>query len=50
MAGTEDDLAAVLADPRRAAANALAVERMLAARAQLVDVLPAPGRARPAAR
>src|SRR5215470_16720902 len=41
MAGTEDDLVAVLADPRRAAANALAVERMFAVRAQLVDVLPA---------
>ena len=32
MAGTEDDLAAVAADPRRAAANALAVELMFAAR------------------
>ena len=41
MAGIEEDLVTVLADPRRAAANALAVERMLAARAQLVDVLPA---------
>src|SRR5690348_9490747 len=41
MAGTEEDLVAVLADPRRAAANELAVERMFAARAQLVDVLPA---------
>src|SRR5262249_35390490 len=41
MAGTEEDLVTVLADPRRAAANALAVERMLAARAQLVDMLPA---------
>ena len=40
MAGTEADLATVLADPRRAAANALAVARMLAVRAQLVDVLP----------
>src|SRR5215470_12320885 len=41
MAGTEEDVVAVLADPRRAAANALAVERMLAVRAQLVDVLAA---------
>ncbi len=41
MAGVEEDLVTVLADPRRAAANALAVERMFAARAQLVDVLPA---------
>ena len=41
MAGIEEDLVTVLADPRRAAANALAVERMFAARAQLVDVLPA---------
>ncbi len=41
MAGVDEDLVAVLADPRRAAANALAVERMFAARAQLVDVLPA---------
>ncbi len=31
----------VLADPRRAAANALAAQRMLAVRAQLVDVRPA---------
>jgi hypothetical protein len=41
LPGTEADLAAVLADPRRAAANALAVERMLAVRAQLVDVVQA---------
>jgi Protein of unknown function (DUF1116) len=41
MAGVEDDLVPVLSDPRRTAANALAVERMLAVRAQLVDVLPA---------
>jgi hypothetical protein len=34
-------LQAVLADPRRAAANTLAVERMLAVRARLVDVRPA---------
>ena len=30
MAGVEDDLVPVLSDPRRTAANALAVERMLA--------------------
>jgi hypothetical protein len=41
MPGTEADLAAVLADPRRSAANALAVQRMLAVRAQLVDVVQA---------
>ncbi len=41
MAGTADDLATVLRDPRRAAANELAVRRMFGARAQLVDVLPA---------
>jgi hypothetical protein len=41
MAGTEVDLVTVLADRRRADANALAVGRMLAARAQLVDLLPA---------
>ena len=41
MAGVEDDLLTVLADPRRVAANAAAVERMFAARAHLVDVLPA---------
>src|SRR5262249_61111591 len=41
MAGTEEDIVTVLADPRRAAANAQAVERMFAVRAQLVDVLPA---------
>jgi hypothetical protein len=41
MRGTEADLTAVLADPRRAAANALALRRMLAARAQLVDVVQA---------
>lgn len=38
---TSTALAAVLADPRREAANALAVERMLAVRAHLVDVVPA---------
>jgi hypothetical protein len=36
-----DDLAQVLADPRRVAANALALERMLAAGARVVDVRPA---------
>jgi len=41
MTGTEADLAAILADPRRSAANALAVQRMLAVRAQLVDVVQA---------
>lgn len=39
--GTADDVARVLADPRRPTANALAVERMLAAGAELVDVRPA---------
>jgi len=38
MPGTEADLVTVLADPRRARANADAVRRMLAVRAQLVDV------------
>ncbi len=41
MPGTEEDLARVLDDPRRVAANSTAVERMLASGAQLVDVLPA---------
>ncbi len=41
MPGTEADLATVLADPRRGAANAVAVQRMLAVRAQLVDVVQA---------
>jgi hypothetical protein len=41
MPGTELDLATVLADPRRAAANAEAVRRMVAAGADLVDVRPA---------
>jgi hypothetical protein len=41
MAGSEADLARVLNDPRRPAANAAAVERMLATSARLVDVLPA---------
>jgi hypothetical protein len=41
MPGTESELARVLADPRRVAANAAALERMLASRAHLVDVRPA---------
>jgi uncharacterized protein DUF1116 len=41
MPGTEADLAAVMADPRRRDANAEAVRRMLGVRAQLVDVRPA---------
>jgi len=41
MPGTEADIGTVLADPRRAAANSLAVRRMLAVRAQLVDVVQA---------
>src|SRR3954463_12452888 len=41
MAGTDADLVRVLADPRREAANATAVDRMLSSGAQLVDVLPA---------
>ena len=41
MPGTEADLALVLADQRRAAANALAVDRMLRVRAHLVDVVKA---------
>ena len=41
MAGVADDLVPVLSDPRRTAANALAVSRMLSVRAQLVDVVPA---------
>jgi Protein of unknown function (DUF1116) len=39
--GTENDLVRILADPRRADANASACARMLAAEAQLVDVRPA---------
>jgi hypothetical protein len=39
--GTEQQLARVLADPRHAAANAQAVDRMLTAGAELVDVRPA---------
>ncbi|MFR9776310.1 DUF1116 domain-containing protein [Micromonospora sp. MS34] len=41
LAGTEEALARVLADPRRGAANAEATRRMLAAGAALVDVRPA---------
>ncbi|MGO4599414.1 oxamate carbamoyltransferase subunit AllG family protein [Terrabacter sp. 2RAF25] len=41
VAGTSGDLARVLADPRRDAANAEALRRMLAAGADLVDVRPA---------
>ncbi|MBO3748191.1 DUF1116 domain-containing protein [Streptosporangiaceae bacterium NEAU-GS5] len=41
FAGTESALARVMADPRREAANAAAVGRMLAARPQLVSVRPA---------
>ncbi|AYY12951.1 DUF1116 domain-containing protein [Actinobacteria bacterium YIM 96077] len=39
--GTDEDLARVMGDERRAAANARAIERMLAASAELVDVRPA---------
>lgn len=41
MTGTEADLATVMADPRREAANALAVSRLMSAGAELVDVRPA---------
>jgi hypothetical protein len=41
MSGTETDLATVMAGPRRAAANSEAVRRVQAARAMLVDVVPA---------
>lgn len=41
LAGTEENLARVIGDPRRPTANAEAAERMLAAGATLVDVLPA---------
>src|SRR5690606_4401496 len=41
LAGTERDLAVVLADPRRDEANQLAFERMVAAGADFVDVRPA---------
>ncbi|GAA3386662.1 DUF1116 domain-containing protein [Cryptosporangium minutisporangium] len=40
-AGAPDALARVMADPRRVAANATALDRMLAAGATLVDVRPA---------
>jgi hypothetical protein len=40
-AGVEADLARVLADPRRGPGNAAAVEKMLTAGAELVDVRPA---------
>ncbi|MBG0818044.1 DUF1116 domain-containing protein [Planomonospora sp. ID82291] len=41
LPGTEDDLARVLADPRRAAANARAVDRLTSARPLLTGVRPA---------
>ena len=41
MEGTETDLAAVMGDPRRVEANALAARRMTASTAALVDVVPA---------
>jgi len=41
MAGTTEDLDAVLADERRVEANALAVQRMLSVRAMVVDVVSA---------
>ncbi len=41
IAGTEDAVAAVMLDRRRAAANAEAVRRMTSAKATLVDVRPA---------
>ena len=41
MAGTASDLATVLADPRREGANAVALQRMLSAGAELIDVVPA---------
>ncbi len=41
VAGTEDALAAVLADPRRGPANELALDRMRRATATLVNVRPA---------
>jgi hypothetical protein len=41
MTGTEADLAAVAADPRRRAANEEALTRMLRVQAMLVDVAPA---------
>ena len=39
--GAEDPLAAVMADPRRPAANATATRRLLTAKPRLVDVVPA---------
>jgi len=39
--GIEDAIARVMGDPRRPAANATALERMLGSTAELVDVLPA---------
>ncbi|MGC0272677.1 DUF1116 domain-containing protein [Pseudactinotalea sp. Z1739] len=39
--GTSEPLSRVVADPRRARANATAVERMMAAGAELIDVRPA---------
>jgi hypothetical protein len=41
LPGTESDLATVALDPLRPAANARALERMLAVQARLVDVVPA---------
>ena len=41
MTGTEADLATVMGDPRRVAANATAVSRLMSATAELVDVRPA---------
>ena len=41
MPGTEADLATVAGDPRRAEANAVALRRVNAVRAELVDVVPA---------
>ncbi|MCA1782929.1 MAG: DUF1116 domain-containing protein [Dermatophilaceae bacterium] len=41
LEGTEADLARVMGDPRRVAANALAAQRMTASTASLVDVVPA---------
>src|ERR1035437_9950526 len=42
MMGTEADLATVMSDPRREAANAQAVSRLMSAGAQLGDGGPAP--------
>ena len=41
LPGAERDLARVMGDPRRVAANAVAFERMTSAHAALVDVVPA---------